>query len=88
MRVREGIEESKRNMEWDSAGGYCGMRKKQWCTRYAVATYRCWAMTLTNGMIRADGFRGRRPMQYKSQAAMTAARGGLMTIVFKDDEST
>ena len=28
MRVREGVEESKRNMEWNLAGGDCGMRKK------------------------------------------------------------
>jgi len=28
IQVRMGIKESKRNMEWDSASGDCGMRKK------------------------------------------------------------
>jgi len=67
-----------RNVTWNEIrpAVTAGCIKKR-CMRYIVATYRCWAMTLTNGMIRADRLRGRRPMQHESQAAMTAARGGL-----------
>ena len=51
------------NKEWESDDGGCEMRKEtniRRCTRYVIATYRCSAVTLTNGMIKLDRFRARR----------------------------